>query len=428
MASFSINNAESAKLKAGPRLILWLDYEGAVKCYTDAIRLDASDPNYPLNRCFAYLRLGRWIDAEHDATAVLTLDDHNLKALYRRSLARKEWKDFTGARADLLAFADAGGDMKTVIEENIKLATAEANAVMLAADTPACGVRMAPSEGCGIGIFATRPFCCGDLIVVEKPLYTVKNRTHKNIMEEIENLNDDEHFQMMQLHNNSPESFPTPFIGIHHTNTFGIDKGSSVLCLRISRFNHSCSLNTRFAWHAKTNTARVFALRPIAVGEEIFHWYRKPYKSTRTQRQELLSDFKFVCTCSACTLPEDQQAASDSRRKEIGRLWEVSFDIPLSQAVWRVQTDTRVVHLLCSEGIADETDLFTVNAAIMCAYHGDWESAKYWALDTYKAHVHQFGADCHERTTTELMWQLLCNPRGLEGAGKGKRKIISTRL
>jgi tetratricopeptide (TPR) repeat protein len=53
------------------------------------------------NRAFAYLQLGRHEDAVADCNDVLAADPGNVKAMYRRGLARKEMGDLGGARQDM---------------------------------------------------------------------------------------------------------------------------------------------------------------------------------------------------------------------------------------------------------------------------------------------------------------------------------------
>lgn len=84
MSALSCSEAELAKLKVyaseshvfmllskhfskGNGLFAVKDYESAVQCYTDAITLDASQPIYPLNRCFANLKLQRSVTVTTDS-------------------------------------------------------------------------------------------------------------------------------------------------------------------------------------------------------------------------------------------------------------------------------------------------------------------------------------------------------------------------
>ncbi|KAF8968965.1 hypothetical protein BDZ97DRAFT_1965981 [Flammula alnicola] len=64
------------------------DFPTAIGHYTSAILADKTDATYPLNRAAAYLRLGKYEDAERDCTTVLSLSPKNVKALFRRGQAR----------------------------------------------------------------------------------------------------------------------------------------------------------------------------------------------------------------------------------------------------------------------------------------------------------------------------------------------------
>lgn len=59
----------------------------AVGLYSAAHIADPTDPTYPLNRAMAYIKLGKFIDAERDCTIALSLSPNNVKALYRRATA-----------------------------------------------------------------------------------------------------------------------------------------------------------------------------------------------------------------------------------------------------------------------------------------------------------------------------------------------------
>lgn len=64
------------------------DWASAVGLYTAAHYADATEPTYPLNRAMAYIKLGKFTDAERDCTTALSLSPNNVKALYRRATAR----------------------------------------------------------------------------------------------------------------------------------------------------------------------------------------------------------------------------------------------------------------------------------------------------------------------------------------------------
>lgn len=69
--------------------------------YSQAHVLAPSSPIYPLNRAQAHLKLANALSAERDCTTSLALDDTNPKAWFRRAVARRSLKDWTGAGRDL---------------------------------------------------------------------------------------------------------------------------------------------------------------------------------------------------------------------------------------------------------------------------------------------------------------------------------------
>ncbi|OCF33144.1 hypothetical protein I316_05189 [Kwoniella heveanensis BCC8398] len=75
----------------------------AIGHYTNAILYNPQDPTAYSNRAQAFLKLDKFNDAERDCTTVLSLEKgrNNVKALYRRSLARKGLSDHTGAIQDI---------------------------------------------------------------------------------------------------------------------------------------------------------------------------------------------------------------------------------------------------------------------------------------------------------------------------------------
>ncbi|CAA7269109.1 unnamed protein product [Cyclocybe aegerita] len=80
------------------------DYPTAIGHYTAAILADRKDATFPLNRAAAYLKLGKYEDAERDCTNVLGLNPKNVKGLFRRGQARlglgklvEAQRDFTDA-------------------------------------------------------------------------------------------------------------------------------------------------------------------------------------------------------------------------------------------------------------------------------------------------------------------------------------------
>ncbi|KAI5477139.1 hypothetical protein MNV49_006795 [Pseudohyphozyma bogoriensis] len=75
----------------------------ALAHYTTAISLDPGEFTYPLNRSLVHLKNKNWKDAEKDASLSLRLQpEGNVKALFRRGLARKGAGKVEPARKDFL--------------------------------------------------------------------------------------------------------------------------------------------------------------------------------------------------------------------------------------------------------------------------------------------------------------------------------------
>ncbi|KZP23668.1 SET domain-containing protein [Athelia psychrophila] len=385
------------------------DFEAAHSHYTQAMLMDPLDYRFPLNRSIANLKLKRWKEAEEDATLALTLAPGEVKAYFRRSTARKELDDFAGARA--------GDRIET------KKMAAMIDAAEAANSTSSNGFAVEDATSKGLGAFATRPFHRGDLILAERPLYILR----LNILAAVENLSEDDRGQFHSLKNG--QRCGSAIISIHETNAFAAGDGEIILCPIASRFNHSCSPNARYSWHAPSGHLRIFCLRDIAVGEEICVCYiaaRRVYGSPRSDRQKRLeTSHGFVCACTACTLPGSLQNISDTRRSLVNKIWESIPYFPPNQTTNRLREIVRGIHLLEEDGYAADADDFTNDAAAICAGHSDWESVKYWATKTYQTRVAEFGKDSPR--AAEVL-PILTNPRKTEYAGVLRKQIFSIRL
>lgn len=96
-------------------------------------------------------------------------------------------------------------------------------------------------------------------------------------------------------------------------NVFGSD-GFTALFFEVSLINHACVPNAQFVPNAEH--AEIVAQKPIAKGEEIFISYNSRFDmlSKRHRGNALRLYYGFECSCSACSLPSDQQVLSDARR------------------------------------------------------------------------------------------------------------------
>ncbi|KAF9946202.1 hypothetical protein BGZ70_003335, partial [Mortierella alpina] len=111
-------NAEKAKgndhFKKG-------QYLKAIEHYSTSMTLDPSNPVLPINRAMALLKLERYSEVERDCTLGLTLDSRNVKALWRRGIARRFMGNLGGAVMDLELALKTDPSNKAVKEELSKL-------------------------------------------------------------------------------------------------------------------------------------------------------------------------------------------------------------------------------------------------------------------------------------------------------------------
>ncbi|KAJ1028687.1 hypothetical protein NDA16_001853 [Ustilago loliicola] len=91
--------AQAAKEK-GNEAFRKQQWAEAVGLYSAAHIADPTDPTYPLNRAMAYIKLGKFVDAERDCTIALSFSPNNVKALYRRAAAEVGANKFGDAIKD----------------------------------------------------------------------------------------------------------------------------------------------------------------------------------------------------------------------------------------------------------------------------------------------------------------------------------------
>ena len=302
----------------------------------------------------------------------------------------------------------------------------------------------APGLQNGKGAFASRDIQRGDLILSEKPIFSVPNnapepRRHIFIEAAVRKLSPthlNEYLSLHNSHNKCSCSF-RPLPGIFSTNGFGVSDSEGPaggICLRASRFNHSCSPNARFSFNSNTGDLRIYAVGTIPRGEEIFVGYidhsllGKPlYGSPRRLRQAALhTHLHFTCECSACSLSEAEAEMSDARRHRINAILESFRGLTLalirSQGVQILNDVVEAVHLLQEEGYLSDADDFTDEAGPICAFHSDWVSSSYWADLTYHTKVAEFGEDSPQVAQVSKMY---LNPKSFTIAGLGPPKDLT---
>ncbi len=74
-------------------------------------------------------------------------------------------------------------------------------------------------------------------------------------------------------------------------------------------------------------------------------------------------------------------------------LWEIIPSFTPAQGIQRLNVIVEAIHLLKEEGYLADADDVANDAVLVCAYHSDWVSTKYWARLTYQTRVAEFGED-----------------------------------
>ncbi|KAF9363425.1 RNA polymerase II-associated protein 3 [Mortierella sp. NVP85] len=114
-------NAEKDKVDLGNELFKKGQYQQAIERYSASMALDPSNPVLPINRAMALLKLGRFTEVERDCTLGLELDNKNVKALWRRGIARRSLGKPDDARKDFETALKIEPNNKAVKEELAKL-------------------------------------------------------------------------------------------------------------------------------------------------------------------------------------------------------------------------------------------------------------------------------------------------------------------
>ena len=298
----------------------------------------------------------------------------------------------------------------------------------------------APGLQNGKGAFANRDIRRGDLILSEKPIFSIPNNVpqpvkHTSTEDAVRNLSPTHLDNYLSLHNSHAECSCSlrPLRGIFTTNSFRVsDSGEPAggICLKASRFNHSCSPNARFTFNSNTGDIRIYALGTIPRGREIFIAYtpedllgRRLYGSPRQLRQATLrNQYHFTCECSICSLSEAESKVSDARRQRIYEIWESLGSYSLSQGAQCLNVIVEAIHLLKEEGNLSDTDGFTDKAGFFSAFHSDWVSTRYWVDLTYHSRVAEYGEDSAHAADVRKEY---LDPKSYILAGMGPAKDLT---
>jgi hypothetical protein len=216
----------------------------------------------------------------------------------------------------------------------------------------------------GKGAFATRDIQKGDLILSERPIFYVLTKTpgYSRVEAAVRALSPADLESYLSLHNahNNCSCHPDPVQGIFATNSFAVGTAhdDSGICLRGSRFNHSCSPNARHSFNSNTGELEIHALGTIPCGEEICIAYISSkwlYGTPRRSRQAILrTQYHFTCVCSVCSLPEAESKMSDARHHRANELLEIARRLLPTNEDQCLNVVVEAFRLLQEEGYLDD--------------------------------------------------------------------------
>ncbi|RWA07128.1 hypothetical protein EKO27_g7985 [Xylaria grammica] len=237
------------------------------------------------------------------------------------------------------AAASGGGDF---LSDFTRPDDSEMSDISVFSDYP---FEIRPSDGRGMGAFATRDVAPGEIVLVDYTSISIVDsgliKDCETIADLYESLYPDEQEKWEALAATANERHTTATRWVYsrprsdgtsypkekqekytmlklqfNCNGFDMLQGGSALFLDASRFNHSCDPNLWYDVDTMDNRWVGRANRKINEGEEIFVSYI-PENRTRDVRQKSLKGWGFDCTCPKCSEGIDTYSASLETARDI---------------------------------------------------------------------------------------------------------------
>lgn len=215
------------------------------------------------------------------------------------------------------------------------------------------------SPGEGLGCFSTTLIPAGTRILVEKPLFAVREpRSNSAVTEAFSQLPSAQQNQYLALYAQDPANRgDAKVVDIFNSNAWQTESRTSILP-NCARFNHSCVPNASFAWNSRLSSATIHAVVDIPPKTQIYLSYEKPYQNLE-ERQGKLASYGFICSCPACGSDAEASEIRRTRmvildgRIRVGRRQKWKADIP--------KAALELLRLVKEEGLMGE--------ALALAYH-----------------------------------------------------------
>ncbi|KAI0172597.1 SET domain-containing protein [Hypoxylon sp. FL1284] len=258
-------------------------------------------------------------------------------------------------------------------------------------------------EGRGVGVIARRAIPKGEVVMLRYPvvvrLSDSKHWKNQDLLKLLHRaavqLPPRDAGQMMKLARSKGGYVVDDII---NTNAFGVKINGldhSALYVDVSRLNHACKPNMFSRVSSTSLGMEVVAYRDVEAGEELTFSYT-PLNLLSEQRQPLIQEWGFNCSCLICASP-DESASSDRRRGRIQDLL-AELDRPETRNHAAVQARVNEIVDLCkTEAMAAQIgDFYTIVADVYSSM-GDIDMARKYGELALKELTHFAGYD-HERT------------------------------
>ncbi|TDZ32388.1 SET domain-containing protein 5 [Colletotrichum spinosum] len=191
----------------------------------------------------------------------------------------------------------------------------------------------------GRGIFATRHIAAGDLIAQEPPILFLDNK----LVEDISSREARDGLQALAI-SKLPRTTRETVRGLYGEgptgnrtlqlliNSYGVsggpakswpgvddesDSGMYAVHASISKINHDCRSNAAPQWDWNLLAHKLYALRDIAVDEEITISYFDTIHTHQERQEYIRENLGFECACKYCRAGSDFIQLSDDRIREI---------------------------------------------------------------------------------------------------------------
>jgi hypothetical protein len=218
----------------------------------------------------------------------------------------------------------------------------------------------------GFGVFARAAFEVGEELIREAAVIRMPNLPEEGGMAEasalalfasLPELKQRLVMSLSDAHHAEPTVWGTMKTNAIPTNDTSMPPSSGIFVLAC-RLNHSCKPNARYFWRQDLGRELVFAIRPIAAGEEVTVQYTQGYLPRAERRLVLRAGFNFMCACVACVHASPE---SDARRRAIQVLIDRMPAVAQSDPQRALGMSERTLSLMEAEGADTPLDKGTIH-------------------------------------------------------------------